>query len=361
VKPLILSSTEISETSLPYVIAEIGVNHENSIETAIKLIDEAKQGGASAAKFQTYKADLISMTESPAYWDQSEETAKTQHELFQRYDSFGLDQYTILSHHCREVGIDFMSTPFDLQAVESLDQLVDVFKIASADITNIPLLRKVGSTRKPVILSTGASNIDEIDRGLKELVQAGSSEVALLHCILNYPTDDENSNLLMISHLRDRYPDHWVGLSDHTRPSASHLNIAIAYSLGARIIEKHFTHDKSLPGNDHYHSMDVVDLKRMVEVLEHSRALLGSSTSKRALDSEEPARKFARRGICAAKDLPANHVLTESDLICLRPVSGIPAEFWDRVVGRTLVTPVTGSEGIQWNSLEGLRQNGQII
>jgi sialic acid synthase SpsE len=107
--------------------------------------------------------------------------------------------------------------------------------------------------------------------------------------------------------------------------------------------------------------MDVVDLKRMVEVLEHSRALLGSSTSKRALDSEEPARKFARRGICAAKDLPANHVLTESDLICLRPVSGIPAEFWDRVVGRTLVTPVTGSEGIQWNSLEGLRQNGQII
>lgn len=356
-KPLILSSTKISETSLPYVIAEIGVNHENSLETAIKLIDEAKQGGASAAKFQTYKADLISMTESPAYWDQSEETAKTQHELFQRYDSFGLEQYTILSHHCRKVGIDFMSTPFDLQAVEGLDQLVDVFKIASADITNIPLLRKVGSTRKPVILSTGASNIDEIDRGLKELEQAGSSEVALLHCILNYPTEDYNSNLRMISHLRDRYPDHWVGLSDHTRPSAAHLNIAIAYSLGARIIEKHFTHDKSLPGNDHYHSMDVVDLKRMVEVLEQSRALLGSSTSKRALDSEEPARRFARRGICAAHDLFPGQTLKESDLICLRPVSGVPAEFWDQVVGGVLSGRVYKGEEIQWHDLEATEKD----
>jgi N-acetylneuraminate synthase len=350
-KPTRLGAFEISEFSLPYIIAEIGVNHENSLDTAIRLINEAKQGGAHAAKFQTYRADLIAMKDSPAYWDQAEEPANSQHELFQRYDSFGPNEYAQLAAHCAKSGIDFMSTPFDLQAVEDLDPLVDVFKIASADITNIPLLRRVGSKRKPVILSTGASRIDEIDRGLAELERAGAGEVLLLHCILNYPTDDANANLRMLMHLRDHYPKSWVGLSDHTRPSHDNIAAVIAYSLGARVIEKHFTHDKTLPGNDHYHAMDMHDLERMVATLECTRGLLGASTSKLPLETEEPARMYARRGICASRDLRAGQVLTESDLICLRPVAGIAADAWDAVVGSTLTRDIESGTGLLWADL----------
>ena len=350
-KPIQLSKTEISDLGMPYVIAEIGVNHEGRMETAFRLINEAKHGGAHAAKFQTYKADLIAMKKSPAYWDQSEEPADSQHELFQRYDSFGPDEYQQLADHCRQVGIDFMSTPFDLQAVNDLDPIVDVFKIASADITNIPLLRSVGATGKPVILSTGASTIEEIDVALAEVSGAGATQVVLLHCILNYPTNDENANLAMIGHLRDRYPEHWIGISDHTRPTSDNLALVVSYALGARVIEKHFTHDKSLPGNDHYHAMDMDDLARMITVLERTRSLLGTATGKRPLPSEDPARRFARRGICATRDLPAGHVLAEEDLICLRPVSGIPANHWDEVLGRTLSRPVTGGDGVAWADL----------
>jgi sialic acid synthase SpsE len=349
--PTRLGSFEISESSLPYIIAEIGVNHENSLDTAMRLIDEAKEGGAHAAKFQTYRAELIAMKDSPAYWDQAQEPANSQHELFQRYDSFGPEEYAHLASHCSRSGIDFMSTPFDLQAVEDLDPIVEVFKIASADITNIPLLRRVGSKGKPVILSTGASRIDEIDRGLAELELAGVGEVMLLQCILNYPTDDANANLKMLKHLRDHYPKHWVGLSDHTRPSDDNLAAVIAYSLGARVIEKHFTHDKSLPGNDHYHAMDMNDLKRMVASLERSRALLGTSDSKRPLESEEPARKFARRGICYTRDINAGEVLKEADMICLRPVAGIPSEAWDEVLGSTLSRDVISGASLHWDDL----------
>jgi len=350
-KPIKLSATEISDSSMPYIIAEIGVNHENSMETAMRLIEEAKDGGAHAAKFQTYKADLITMRDSPAYWDQSEEPADSQHELFSKYDLFGREEYKALAEHCRYVGIDFMSTPFDLQAVDDLNLIVDVFKVASADITNIPLLRKIGRTGKPVILSTGASNVEEIDRAIAEIENAGATNVVVLHCILNYPTDDTNANLSMIQHLRDRYSEYWVGISDHTRPSKDNLASIIAYTLGARVIEKHFTHNKLLQGNDHYHAMDKHDLARLVAALEIARALLGSSSSKYALDSEGPARLYARRSICVIKDLPVGHSITESDLICLRPMAGIPAEHWDEVVGQTLVRSVSEGAALEWEFL----------
>lgn len=350
-KPIHLSTTEISDHGLPYVIAEIGVNHEGSMETAFRLIEEAKRGGAHAAKFQTYKADLIAMKQSPAYWDQSEEPADSQHELFLRYDSFSSNDYQQLADHCRKVGIDFMSTPFDLQAVEELDPIVDVFKIASADITNIPLLRRVGATGKPVILSTGASTVEEIDAALAVVSEAGATQIVLLHCILNYPTDEENANLAMIVHLRERYPEAWIGISDHTRPTPDNLALVVSYALGARVIEKHFTHDKSLPGNDHYHAMDMDDLARLITALERTRSLLGTATGKHPLPSEDLARRFARRGICATRNLPEGHVLTEVDLICLRPVTGIPANHWDEVLGRTLSRPVTGGDGITWADL----------
>lgn len=336
-----------------YVIAEVGVNHEGSLEKAIQLIDAAKLGGADAVKFQTYKAPLIAMKESPAYWDTSEEHARTQFELFSRYDALGPSDYERLAAHCARQNIDFMSTPFDLDAVRLLSPLVSVFKVASADITNVPLLRAVGQTGKPVILSTGASEIPEISEAVRQLQGAGAAEVTLLHCILAYPTPEFQANLRMISSLIANFPDHAIGYSDHTRSVEDNLPLTLAYGLGARVFEKHFTLDKTLPGNDHYHSMDLADLRRLVSQLARSKALLGAELAKRSVDAEQLARVYARRGICVVRDLPVGHKVTEADLICLRPVSGVPAESWDRVVGETLSRAVCAGQALNASDLVG--------
>ena len=251
-----LGDRMVGQTDRPYVIAEIGVNHEGSLATAKLLIESAKRGGADAAKFQTYKAGLIASKFSPSYWDTSKEPTTSQYELFTKYDSFGEAEYKELAMHCKKHDIEFVSTPFDLGAVDMLNPLVRFFKIASADITNPPLLKKVAATGKPVILSTGASNIGEIDAALAILHSAGAKEICLMHCILNYPTRNENAHLGMLDDLRNRYPELLLGYSDHTLPNEQMTSLIAAHLLGAVVLEKHFTLDKTLPGNDHYHAMD---------------------------------------------------------------------------------------------------------
>lgn len=240
-----LGNKIIGDESDPYIIAEIGVNHEGSIDAAINLIELAAKGGANAAKFQTYKASKLAIQNSPAYWDLNEESTKSQHELFSKYDKFDCADYERLAEVCKDNGVDFLSTPFDLESVDFLDPLVPFFKIASADITNIPLLRRVAAKGKPVIISTGASTIGEIASALNELNRHGSKEIALLHCVLNYPTPNERAYLGTIQDLKERFPNTVVGYSDHTVPDDSMFVVTTAISMGARIIEKHFTDDRS--------------------------------------------------------------------------------------------------------------------
>ena len=191
----------------PYIIAEIGVNHEGDLERAKRLIEGAAMGGAHAAKFQTYKAETLAARDtSPAYWDRKEEAADSQYALFKRWDNFGDDEYRALAAHCVECGVDFISTPFDLDAVDLLEPLMPVFKIASADITNIPLLRRVGATKKPVVMSVGAARHDETAVALQELARAGATDVTLLHCVLNYPTPPADAQLAQISLFPDGIP-----------------------------------------------------------------------------------------------------------------------------------------------------------
>ena len=211
-----IGSRFVGPETLPYIIAEIGVNHEGSLEKAKELIDLAKKSGAHAAKFQSYKASTIASRHSPAYWDLKEEPTKSQFELFQKYDVFNSREYQILADYCRKVRIDFLSTPFDLDFVDSLDSLMSVFKVASADITNVPLLRSVAQRTKPVILSTGASTIDEINTAVLILNEAGCKNIALMHCVLAYPTPYSMANLNMIGGLEKTFPDCLVGYSDHT-------------------------------------------------------------------------------------------------------------------------------------------------
>ncbi|MBE7438842.1 MAG: N-acetylneuraminate synthase family protein [Spirochaetales bacterium] len=331
-KRIILGSREIREDSRPYIIAEIGVNHEGSLETARHLIDLAKEGGADAAKFQTYKAETLASRNSPAYWDTTREPTLSQFELFKKHDSFGQTEYEELAKYCSIVGIDFLSTPFDLASVSFLDPWMPFFKIASADITVTPLLRAVAVTGKPVVLSTGCSSIAEIEWAIRTLKQAGAKDIALMHCILNYPCQDGNAHLGMMNDLARVFPDHIVGYSDHTHPDTTMFVLTAAVAMGARIIEKHFTHDKSLPGNDHYHAMDVLDLKTFRANLDRFYSVKGNLL-KQPIDSEQLSRRNARRSIVVQKRIEAGEVITESHLTFKRPAFGISPVHWDEIIG----------------------------
>jgi len=348
---VILGHRRVRADSRPYVIAEIGVNHEGSMDTAKRLIDLCKEGGADAAKFQTYKASRIASKHSPAYWDTSKEPTESQHKLFQKYDMFGPDEYTALAGHCRDVEIDFLSTPFDADAAEFLDPLVPFHKIASADLTNVPLLRQLAGKRKPVVLSTGASTLAEIDMAVTTLEDAGCQDLVLLHCVLNYPCPNENAHLEMIHGLRRAYPDVLIGYSDHTLPDERMLILSAAWLKGAVVLEKHFTHDKTLPGNDHYHAMDVDDLKRFIANIDLLSVVNGPSSTKKPLASEAPAREHARRSIVIDRALKAGDVIDEADITYKRPAHGISPVHWDEVIGRKVRMDLEEDHILQWSDL----------
>ena len=341
----------VGKSDLPYVIAEIGVNHEGSLATAKLLIESAKRGGADAAKFQTYKAGLIASKFSPSYWDTSKEPTTSQYELFTKYDSFGEAEYKELAEHCKKHEIEFVSTPFDLGAVDMLNPLVRYFKIASADITNPPLLKKVAQTRKPVILSTGASNIGEIDAALAILRSAGASEICLMHCILNYPTRNEKAHLGMLIDLRNRYPELLLGYSDHTLPNEQMTSLVSAHLLGAVVLEKHFTLDKTLPGNDHYHAMDEKDLARFQVNVKKVHELLGPTQLKAPIATEEISRLNARRSIVLTRNLKSGHKITQEDLVAKRPGTGISPMSWDDVIGKSVIRDLPEDHILTWDDL----------
>lgn len=346
-----LGKRTVGQDDMPYVIAEIGVNHEGSLATAKLLIESAKRGGADAAKFQTYKAGLIASKFSPSYWDTDKEPTTSQYELFTKYDAFGESEYQELALHCKKHDIEFVSTPFDLGAVEMLNPLVRYFKIASADITNPPLLKKVATTGKPIILSTGASTVAEIDAALAILHRAGTEEICLMHCILNYPTSNENAHLGMLVDLRSRYPELLLGYSDHTLPNEQMTSLITAHLLGAVVLEKHFTLDKTLPGNDHYHAMDEKDLARFQVSVRQVHELLGSTRSKAPIATEAIARLNARRSIVLSRDLKAGHALGERDLVAKRPGTGITPMDWDEIIGKQLVRDLPEDHILTWDDL----------
>jgi sialic acid synthase SpsE len=349
-RAITLGSRAIRPGSRPYVIAEIGVNHGGDFGLAISLIDLAKEGGADAAKFQSYKAGRIASRDSPAYWDVTKEKTRSQFELFSKYDGFGPEQYAALAAHCRKVGIDFISTPFDSGAVDFLEPLVPFYKIASADITNVPMLRQVAAKGKPVLLSTGASTLGEIDMAVATLSASGCVDLALLHCILNYPCPYENAHLNMIDGLARAYPDNVIGYSDHTVPEDHMLVLCAAWLKGALVLEKHFTHDKTLPGNDHYHSMDVNDLRRLQKNLDLLQEVVGQS-HKQPLSAEAPAREHARRSIVVDRPLKAGQTIGESDITYKRPAHGVSPLYWDQIVGRAVLRDLEEDHVLRWEDL----------
>lgn len=335
----------------PYIIAEVGVNHEGSMEKAKFMIEEAKRGGADAVKFQSYKAEKLASKNSPAYWDLNEESTKSQFELFKKYDKFGEKEFIELAKYAKEVGIDFISTPFDIESVDFLDELMPAYKIASADITNVPFLRHVASKNKPILLSTGASKISEIWNAIEILKDAGNNKIILLHCVLNYPTKYENANLGMIKDMKEKFKDYIIGYSDHTLPEKIEDIFLTSWLLGAQVIEKHFTFDKTLPGNDHYHAMDGNDLKKVTNKINDIIQVYGKD-EKKFLETEKISRKNARRSIVAKVDIKQGEILSEDKLITKRPAKGISAFYYDDVVGRKAKRDIKEDEILNFGDFE---------
>ena len=353
-----ISKKEISDTTCPFVIAEAGVNYYDiakaeditPIDAAKLMVKAAADAGADAIKFQTYKAENLASKYSPAYWDVAKENTRSQYELFKKYDKFREDEYVELARYAKEKKIIFMSTPFDDAAVDFLDALMPVFKISSSDITNKPFITYMARKQKPIFLSTGASTIEEIKEAVSTIEREGNSQIVVMHCILNYPTEYKNANLGMIKHLEKTFPDYPIGYSDHTLPDSNMLVLTTAVLLGARVIEKHFTLDKSLKGNDHYHSMDVDDLRTFVDNLELLEKIIGKER-KEPLESELSARKYARRSLVAKCFISKGTKITNGLLASKRPGIGISPKDLDKVLGVETIKDIDTDEIITWRHL----------
>ena len=335
-----------------YVIAEAGVNHECDMDVAIRMIEEAAAAGADAIKFQTYRADTLTTRWAPRYWEHPEESG-TQYAIYQNADDFWREDYETLFARADEVGIEWLTTPFDHEAVKWLGEMgMAAWKIASADLTNWPLIRAAAEHDTPVILSTGGATLDEVHGAVNVVREAGNDQIILLHCVLSYPTPDEDMNLLRIPLLQREFADVIIGLSCHNVPNECVTVPTAGVALGAKVVEKHFTLDTSRPGEDHYLSVDPAMLKTLVSNIRVVEAALGSEEFT-VLPCEEAARRYARRSIVAAVDIPAGTVLEREHLIMKRPGTGVSPTELETMLGRTTLRAVEEDQLVTWDDVEG--------
>jgi N,N'-diacetyllegionaminate synthase len=331
-----------------FVIAEAGVNHNGSLDLALQLVDAAKASGADAVKFQTFRADQLATRSAhkAPYQERTTANSESQFEMLQRLQ-LDAAAHCRLIDYCRDVGIQFLSSPFDAQSADLLATMnVPLYKVPSGEITNLPFLQHLARKNRPLILSTGMSTLGEVEEAVQVLQVAGAIQLTLLHCVTEYPAPYADVNLRAMQTLKSAFglP---VGYSDHT----SGIEIAIAaVALGAEVIEKHFTLDRSLPGPDHSASLEPVELKQMVTAIRHVEAALGTGI-KTPAPCELPNISVARKSVVASRTLPTGHQLATGDLEIKRPGNGLAPKFLPALIGRTLRSSVAKDEIINWDHL----------
>ena len=330
-----------------FIIAEAGVNHDGSIDNAYRLIDAAVEAGADAIKFQTFKAEsLVSKNVDKAnYQKQTTNESESQFEMIKRLE-LSVDAHKKLIKYCNDKNILFMSSPFDHDSIDLLDELgLKIFKIPSGEITNLPYLRHIGLLAKQVILSTGMSTLQEVGDALTILIDTGTKkeDITVLHANTMYPTPMEDVNLNAILTIQKEF-DVDVGYSDHTL--GIEVDIA-AVAMGASCIEKHFTLDKKMKGPDHKASLEPKELKAMVDTIRNIEKALGSS-EKKPSPSEYANISFARKSIVAKKDINMGDTLDENNLSVKRPGSGISPMKWDKIRGSVALKNYQKDDLIEW-------------
>ena len=348
-RKLEIDGTVIDDSSDCWVIAEIGHNHQGSVDKCKELFDEAKACGADAVKLQKrHNRTLFTRDYYARPYDNENSFGKTYGEHREALE-FGKAEYVELQAYARELGLTFFATAFDAPSCEFLAELdMPAFKIASADLKNTPLLRCVAATGKPMIISTGAATMDDVRRAFKTVASLNRN-VAILQCTAGYPADWDELNLRVIETYREAFPGTVIGLSSHDNGIA--MPVA-AYVLGARIVEKHFTLNRAMKGSDHPFSLEPQGLRKMIRDLRRVHSALGDG-SKRMYESEaEPAIKMAKK-LVAARDLPAGHVLSEDDVAARTPGDGIPPYELERLLGHRLRYALPAETAFTFEMLDG--------
>jgi sialic acid synthase len=345
---LTIDGFEISDASRCYVIAEIGHNHMGSVETCKELFQAARYCGVNAVKLQ--KRDNRSLY-THAFYNrpyESEESYGPTYGSHREALEFGRDEYLELQAFARELGLAFFATAFDFASADLLAELdMPAFKMASGDLTNTPLLRYVADIGKPMIISTGGAVLDDVRRGYESVAEV-NSDVAILQCTAGYPADWKELDLKVIETYRECFPDTVVGFSSHDNGISMPL---VAYILGARIVEKHFTLNRAWKGTDHKFSLEPQGMRKLVRDLDRAFVALGDGTKTMYASEADPIRKMGKM-IVVARDLPAGHVVARDDLALKSPADGLPPYELDRVVGRTLRHPVSEDMPLRFEDLE---------
>ena len=325
----------------PFLIANISFNFydlakkENMsyMDAAKLLIEEAQLCGVNAVIFHAYNVEKFISRESPSFWNLSYEEAVSQFELFNKYEKFGIGEYRKLAQFCKEMGIMFLAEPLDYESVDMLDDFVDVYKISSSDLTNIPFIKHVASKNKSIMLATGGATMLEIKNAVKAIEEVSTSNIAIMHSILAYPNDYSDANLLMIKDLVYNFPDYEIGYVDYTPPDKNMLVLTTAYSYGATILEKQFTFDKTMDGLYNTFAMDPDDVIRFKNNILFLSKINGR-TNKQPLICESSARKEIRKSIVAKCDIKKGDVIDESNVAFKRPGRGLSPSQLDEILGK---------------------------
>jgi N-acetylneuraminate synthase len=345
-----LGAKRIGKGNPCYVIAEAGVNHNGSLDMALELVRKAAEAGADAVKFQTFKAENLVSESAPMAKYQKENLRSNggQLEMLRKLE-LTAEEFHHIYTACHDHGIQFLSTPFDMESARLLDGMgVPAFKVGSGEITNLPFLHALASLGKPILLSTGMSDMVEVEAAVSTIRAAGDFPLAIMHCTSAYPAPAESCNLRAMDSLTKTFAVP-VGYSDHTVGWDVCL---AAVSLGATILEKHFTLDPSLPGPDHRASLDPAQLKKMIQEIRRVESALGTGV-KAPVEAEMDTRLVARKSLVLARAVDKGGTIQEEDLTVKRPGTGIPPSQWRSVVGRRLKVDGAAERVLSWDDLEG--------
>ena len=355
-KTIKIGNKTIGENHPVFIIAEAGVNHNGDFELAKKLIDAAKESGADAVKFQTFKTENVVTRHAgmAEYQEKNIGKKETMQEMIKKLE-ISYDDFEKLKSYCDEKGIMFLSTPHSDDAIDFLDPLMPAFKISSGDLTNFPFIERIAKKGKPIILSTGMATMKEVVEAVDLIKKAGNDKIILLHCTSNYPCPIEDVNLRAMQIIKEK-TNLLVGYSDHTIGlEASKL----ACNLGAVVIERHFTIDKNLPGPDHKASLSPEELKELVIAIKNKdydipkgkREIILGSAEKKPTEKEILIAKLVRKSIVAKADIPKGTTITKDMLIIKRPGTGIPPKYLNEVIGKKAKTLIKGDNLIQKTDL----------
>lgn len=348
-KKVKIGDKHVGENEPVFVIAEAGVNHNGDIELAKQLIDIAVEAGADAIKFQTFKAKNVVTKNAPKadYQVKNTKSDESQYDMIKKLE-LSEEEFRELYRYSKSKGVIFLSTPFDFESADFLEELgVPAFKVSSTDLTNLPFLEYLAEKKKPIILSTGMGTLGEIEEAINTIKNAGNKDIILLHCITSYPAKFESLNLRAIQTLKEAFKLP-VGFSDHS--PGIYAPIA-AVALGAVVIEKHFTLDKNLPGPDHKASLNPNELKEMISAIRLIEKALGDGI-KRPTPEEEEIKKVARRSIVVKVDIPKGAIITKEMITFKRPGTGLPPKYHNEIIGKRARRDIRADELIYWWDVE---------